>query len=152
MAEFTGTVLDMQRKEKVRGELEPIEVAYVSVEKGIEGDARGALKNAQITLISKDAWAAAMADLSPDREVKWSERRANIFVDGMEFNETTGARVTIGDVELEVMSETDPCEMMDAAYPGLRQALTPNWRGGCRTRVLKGGTIKQGDTVKMVRD
>jgi len=152
MTTRTGTVLAMQRKEQVRGELEPIEVANISVEKGIEGDARGVLKNAQITILSQEAWEAAMADLNPTREVSWSERRANIFVDGMEFNETTGARVSIGEVELEVMSETDPCNMMDEAYPGLREALTPGWRGGCRTRVLKGGTIKLGDTITMVQD
>ena len=70
----------------------------------------------------------------------------------MEFNESKGARVTIGDVELEVMSETDPCEMMDAAYAGLREALDKDWRGGARTRVLQGGTINVGDKVTMVRD
>jgi MOSC domain-containing protein YiiM len=151
MTTFTGTVLGLQRKEKVRGALELIETANVSVEKGIEGDARGILKNAQITIVSKDAWAAAMAELQPTREVSWSERRANVFVDGMEFFETTGARISIGEVELEVMSETDPCEMMDKAYPGLKDALTPDWRGGCRCRVLQGGTIKLGDTITMMR-
>jgi len=152
MSTHTGKVLGMQRKEKVRGELEPIERANVTVDKGIEGDARGVLKNAQITIVSKEAWAAAMADLQPTREVDWTDRRANIFVDGMEFNESTGARITVGAVELEVMSETDPCAMMDAAYPGLKDALIPDWRGGCRTRVVKGGTIKLGDTITMVRD
>ena len=152
MSTYTGKVLGMQRKEKVRGELESIERANVTVDKGIEGDVRGQMKNAQITLVSKEAWAAAMADLQPTREVSWTDRRANIFVDGMEFNETTGARITLGDVELEVMSETDPCEMMNAAYPGLKDALLANWRGGCRTRVVKGGTIKLGDTITMVRD
>lgn len=152
MTTFTGRVLGMQRKEKVRGELEPIETANVTVEKGIEGDARGVLKNAQITLISKEAWDATMADLKPSRDISWAERRANIFVDGVEFNESTGAKVAIGDVELEIMSETDPCHMMDAAYEGLREALTPDWRGGARCRVLMGGTIKLGDTVTMERD
>ena len=152
MTTLTGKVLGIQRKEQVRGELEPIDVANVSVEKGIEGDARGILKNAQITILSEEAWADAVADLKPTRDVKWSERRANIFVDGMKFYETTGAHITIGDVELEVMSETDPCNMMDEAYPGLREALTPDWRGGCRTRVLKGGTIKLGDTITMVQN
>jgi len=151
MTTYSGKVLAMQRKEKVRGELEPIVTASVSVEKGIEGDARGVLKNAQITLISKEAWGAAMADLNPAREVSWAERRANIFVDGMEFNESAGAHVTIGDVELEVMSETDPCHMMDAAYDGLRAALEPDWRGGGRCRVVKGGTINVGDTITMKR-
>ncbi len=152
MTTYTGQVLAIQRKEKTRGELEAIDTANISIEKGIEGDARGVLKNAQITLVSKEAWDAAMAHLKPARDVSWAERRANIFVDGMEFNESKGARLKIGDVELEVMSETDPCHMMDAAYEGLREALTPDWRGGARTRVITGGTINVGDTVTMVRD
>ena len=93
-----------------------------------------------------------MADLKPSHDVSWTARRANIFVDGMEFNQATGAHVTIGEVELEVMSETDPCDIMDNAYPGLKDALLPDWRAGCRTRVLKGGSIKIGDTITMVRN
>ncbi len=147
----TGKVLDMQRKEKLRGELEQISEANVSVERGIEGDLRGTMKNAQITLVSKEAWAATMNDLKPASELDWSARRANVLVDGMEFNESTGAIITIGDVVLEVMSETDPCAMMDQAYVGLKEALVQDWRGGCRTKVLKPGAIKLGDTVTMER-
>ncbi len=151
MTTQTGTVLDMQRKAAPRAEPEKLATASISVEGGIEGDARGGIKNAQITLVSKQAWDAAMAELQPTREVSWSARRANIFVDGLDLYESAGARVTIGDVELEVMSETDPCEVMDKAYPGLRAALTPGWRGGCRTRVVKGGVVKVGDRVTMER-
>lgn len=151
MTKFSGKILGLQRKAKLRADLEPLEKATVTVEKGIEGDARGVMKDAQITLISKEARDAAMADLKPTRDVEWTARRANVFVDGMEFNESTGARISIGDVELEVMSETDPCDIMDKAYPGLKDALTPDWRGGCRTRVLKGGTVNMGDTITMER-
>lgn len=152
MTTHTGKVLGIQRKAERGADPEAISTATVSVEGGIDGDARGKLKDAQISIISKSSWEAAMADLKPTREVSWSERRANILVDGMEFNETTGARITIGDVELEVTHETDPCEIMNKAYPGLKEALTPDWRGGCRTRVLKGGTIKLGETITMVQD
>jgi len=152
MATQTGSVLDMLRKEKLGATPERITVANVSVEKGIEGDARGKIKDAQITLISKLSWDAAMADLQPTEDVSWAARRANIFVDGIDLNESTGARVTIGEVELEVMSETEPCDTMDKAYQGLKDALMPDWRAGCRTRVLKGGVINVGDPVIMERD
>ncbi len=152
MTTYTGTVLDMQRKAKLGADPERLTEAPVTVELGIEGDARGKVANAQITLVSKEDWAAAMADLSPTREVPWTARRANVFVDGMVFNNTVGARVTIGDVELEVMSETDPCEIMNKAYPGLKDALTPDWRAGCRCKVLKGGTLHVGDPVTMIQD
>ncbi len=151
MSTQTGKVLDMQRKAKLGAPLEPLTQASVSLELGIAGDARGKMKDAQITLVSKQAWDAAMADLNPTREVLWNVRRANVFVDGLDLNEATGARVTIGDVELEVMSETDPCEIMNKAYPGLKDVLMPDWRGGCRCKVLRGGTLRVGNTVTMTR-
>lgn len=152
MTTFTGKVLDMQRKAKRGADPERLTEVPVTVELGIDGDARGKLRDAQVSIVSKSAWEAAMTDLNPTRDVPWNVRRANIFVDGMDFNETTGARITIGDVELEVMSETDPCEIMNKAYPGLKDALTPNWRGGCRCKVLKGGTLRVGDTITMTQD
>ena len=41
-------------------------------------------------------------------------------------------------------------ENMEAAQPGLRAALQPEWRGGVTCRVLQSGTIQRGDAVKIV--
>jgi MOSC domain-containing protein YiiM len=49
------------------------------------------------------------------------------------------------------LGETDPCGNMERAHPGLRAALTPNWRGGIYGEVLEGGTLSVGDAVSFVR-
>jgi MOSC domain-containing protein YiiM len=47
------------------------------------------------------------------------------------------------------MVETDPCERMEKLAPGLRAALTPDWRGGVCTMVLAGGEIAIGDEIRI---
>jgi MOSC domain-containing protein YiiM len=51
-----------------------------------------------------------------------------------------------------ITRETDPCERMDALAPGLRAALTPDWRGGACSRVVVGGTIRVGDTIIVLEE
>ena len=77
----------------------------------------------------------------------WTARRANLLVRGVELPKAAGAVIAIGDVRLQVMLETDPCSRMEEQCPGLREALTPDWRGGVCCRVLTGGTVSAGDVV-----
>jgi len=69
-------------------------------------------------------------------------------VEGIELPRVAGARLRIGGAVLEVSCETDPCERMDSQHPGLREALTPDWRGGVSCRVLEAGEIATGDAVE----
>ncbi len=64
--------------------------------------------------------------------------------------QTIGARVRIGaDVVIEVRTECDPCERMEELLPGLRAALEPDWRGGALGKVISGGTIAVGDSIRI---
>ena len=58
----------------------------------------------------------------------------------------TGARQL---VVLEVRAEIDPCDRMEELQPGLRQALTPDWRGGAGAKVISGGTVSVGDEIRI---
>ena len=59
-------------------------------------------------------------------------------------------RVRIGaDVVIELKTEIDPCERMEELAPGLREALEPDWRGGVGGKVISGGTVRVGDTVRI---
>ena len=131
-----------------RAEMQELENAEITVEKGITGDFRGSQKNRQITILSEPAWGKTCAVLNKD--LPWTVRRANLLVDGVEFSEAdVGKIVSIGETRLKIKQETNPCSLMDQQYQGLKNALTPEWRGGVCCDVLSAGTIQVGDPVEI---
>jgi len=124
---------------------------YVSRENGLENDYQGSKnRRTQVTLLSLKSWDKA-CDLA-GTELDWSERRANLLIDDIEFDESMiGQQVQIGSILLEITAETDPCDRMEALAPGLKAALTPNWYGGARCKVLREGQIQLGDKVSLLK-
>src|SRR5262245_5313482 len=139
-----GQLLGIARAPVKRGPLTTVTEAQVGVADGISGDARGSRAGRQITVVFRESWDAACADLGV--ELPWITRRANLLVEGVPIPRE-GKRLVIGASVLEVTQETQPCQVMEAAYRGLRQALTPDWRGGVCCKVVTGGTIRIGDSV-----
>lgn len=145
---MTGKVLAIARRSASRASMEQLEAAQVSVEAGVAGDARGRLKGRQVTVLAKESWDAACAELG--RELPWTTRRANILVQGLPLAGEVGKTIRIGDLKLVVTDETDPCQRMEEQAAGLRQALMPDWRGGVTCNVAKSGSIQVGDAVELV--
>jgi MOSC domain-containing protein YiiM len=112
---------------------------------GLAGDSRGRPGRRQVTVLTREGWAAACARLGDDPG--WTTRRANLLVEGVTLEGVVGARLRIGPLVLEVTEECDPCRVMDRAASGLRRALEPSWAGGVCCRVEQGGTISVGDSV-----
>lgn len=120
----------------------------VTVEAGVTGDFRGGPGRRQVTVLSREDWSDACREL--DRELPWTTRRANLLVSGLRFtSDSVGQVLSVGDLRLEITGETDPCQRMSEACPGLREALTPNWRGGVCCRVLSGAEIRINDPVSL---
>ena len=140
-----GRLIGIARTAELRGAMEETGRASVSVEGGIDGDARGAKPGRQITVLFRDGWEAACRDL--DVTLPWITRRANLYVEGVERPRQTGGRILVGGVMLEVTQETDPCQLMERAQAGLYRTLKPDWRGGVCCRVIEGGEICVGDDV-----
>ncbi len=142
-----GFIKAIAIKNRPRVAMQLIDSAQVSVANGILGDFRGAQLGRQLTILSESAWRKACAEVEAD--LPWTVRRANLLVDGVEFDAGyVGKTVRIGDVELLVTEETDPCSRMDAQHQGLAAALTPEWRGGICCNVVKPGEIKVGDRIE----
>ena len=148
-----GVLTGIARHGRPRGPIEVLESVHVSVEAGLAGDFRGAVKpgrsaKRQVSLIERADWDAAMAELGVDHH--WSVRRANLLVEGLDLPQRPGALVRIGEsVVLEIMMECDPCSRMEEIEPGLKAALTPDWRGGALARVIQGGDIRLGDSIRV---
>lgn len=142
-----GKLIGIARTAETLGPMEEIGRAAVSVEAGIEGDARGRKPNRQVTVLFRDGWEDACRTL--DMTLPWTTRRANLYVEGVVRPRKTGERINVGDVVLEVMLETDPCQLMERAQVGLYQALKPDWRGGVCCRVVQGGEVALGDAVSV---
>jgi MOSC domain-containing protein YiiM len=149
----TGMLAGIARHAFPRAPMEVLDHVTVSVESGLAGDFRGAVKpgreaKRQVSLIERSDWDSAMAELGVDHH--WSVRRANLLVEGLDLPQIQGAIVRIGNhVVLEIMIECDPCSRMEEIEPGLKAALTPDWRGGALTRVISGGVICVGDIIRV---
>ena len=140
-----GKVLGIARRARTRAPMETLESTAVTIEAGIEGDLRGALRDRQVTVLAQEDWHAACEDLG--NELPWTTRRANVLVEGLTLAEEAGKTIHIGDVSLLITGETDPCVRMEEQAAGLRAALAPGWRGGVTCRVTNGGSIAVGDAV-----
>jgi MOSC domain-containing protein YiiM len=149
-----GHIAGIARHARSRGPIERIDRASVTIEGGIAGDLRGARKpggtgKRQVSLIEAGDWDAAMAETG--HSLPWWHRRANLLVQDFDLPQRPGTLLAIGDqVVLEVTVECDPCSRMEEIAEGLRAALTPDWRGGALARVIRGGEIAVGDTIRIV--
>lgn len=144
MAKLIGIAIKNQK----RAPMQTLEHAFISLDKGVDYDFRGKPSKRQVTVLSLKAWREATAILNT--ELPWTTRRANLLVDELELENSAGQTITIGEVELLITQETDPCERMQEAAAGLFDALKLQWRGGVCCRVVREGQIKLGDELVLI--
>ncbi len=128
--------------------MEELDVVHVSAEAGVEGDLRGEPGERQVTILTRESWRAVCAEVG--KELPWTTRRSNILIENLRVEGKLDSRIRIGDLELAITGETDPCTRMEEQVAGLRRALTPDWRGGVTCRVLKSGSISVGDRIEFL--
>jgi MOSC domain-containing protein YiiM len=115
------------------------------VGKGLEGCAGGKSKHRQVTILSLAAWNEAQEETG--QQLDPASRRANLLVDQIDFEDSKGKILTIGDLEIEITGETKPCAYMDELHEGLRDAMKPHWRGGATGKILNSCRITIGDSA-----
>lgn len=141
---MTGRLAAIWLKRAHRGVMDPVREARLVEQRGLEGSVDRSRRR-QVTLLEREAWERAMAELGAD--VDPSARRANLLIEGLALARMRGRALRIGEARLLVGGEVTPCERMDAEHPGLRRALRDEWRGGVFAQVLAGGPIRVGDAV-----
>lgn len=141
---MTGQLRAIWRKRAKRGPMDPQTSAVLVAGRGLEGNANQGGKR-QVTIIEEERWTEATNQIGVD--VPPASRRANLMITGLHLEGTRGQILRVGPTRLQIWMECTPCERMDAAQPGLQEALRPHWRGGACAQVLEGGEIRVGDEV-----
>jgi MOSC domain-containing protein YiiM len=127
-----------------RGPMDPVAEAALVAGQGLVGNADQGRRR-QVTLIEREVWERLMRELGAT--VPPSARRANLMISGCGLKESRGRVLRIGDCRLRILGETRPCERMDEAFEGLREAMKRDWGGGVFAEVLGDGVIAVGANV-----
>ena len=125
--------------------MDRVETAEVIAGRGLHGNADQGGRR-QITLIDEASWADALRDLGAG--VDPSARRANVMLRGVDLRDSRGRLLRVGSCTIRIFGETRPCQLMDEARAGLREALKKDWRGGAFGEILEGGMVRVGDPVE----
>ncbi len=147
-----GTLAGIARRSGRRAPMEQLDEVDVTAHGGLAGDSRGRFRDRAVTVLAKEGWTAALAELGLAADTDWTLRRANLLTEGVTLPRARGGVIGIGETVLEVTGECSPCARMDEALPGLLKALAPEWRGGVTCRVLKGGALRMGAPVQILVD
>jgi MOSC domain-containing protein YiiM len=127
------------------GPMDPVDQAMLKANQGLVGSANQSGKR-QVTLLEQEVWQDVMEQLGGKLDP--STRRANLMLSGIRLANTRGRILQIGACRIRIYGETKPCEVMDKALPGLKDALGKDWGGGAFGQVLDNGEIAVGNDVK----
>ncbi len=123
-------------------------VARVKAEagRGLVGDRYHGTRHRHVSVQSAEQLAEAAEALGAP--VPPSGTRRNVTIGRGKIPTAPGSRITIGDVELEVVRVAAPCRLLDDSLgPGAAAALRR--RAGSICRVLAGGEISVGSSVTL---
>lgn len=148
-SQASGKLLGIARRAKSRDPMETVAEVLVTKEFGVDGDYQGREPSRQVTVITAEAWKVACTELGV--EVPWTARRANLMLGEIDLCDSAGARISIGDLVLEIVEENPPCRVMDIQRKGLRSALKPGGRAGVACNVVRSGKIRVGDSARLFR-
>jgi MOSC domain-containing protein YiiM len=143
----TGEIVDIWIKRAHGGVMDRVQQADAIAGRGLAGNADRSRRR-QITIIDEAAWHEAAAETGHD--VDPSKRRANVMLRGLPLPDSRGKLLRLGECLVRILGETRPCEQMEDAQAGLREALSPNWRAGVFGEIVEGGAIRIGDRAEFV--
>lgn len=144
MNDVSHRVLRLWVRPKQDAPLEERAELTIETGRGVVGDhALGRLRH--VTIVFEDDFRAATRELG--RDVDPSARRANVLVTGGGGKDYVGRTIRLGAAVVEVKGIVAPCDVMDRAAQGLKDALAPDGRAGVWGRVVEGAVVRPGDSL-----
>ncbi len=137
-----GEVIAIWLKRFKGGPMDLVQEAEAIAGHGLVGNANQGGPR-QVTLIDEARWREAQEEVGV--AVDPSARRANVMLRGIDLENTFDRLLNVGGCTIRIVNLTRPCEQMEAAQAGLREALGRRWRGGAFGEVVEGGTLRAGD-------
>ena len=130
-----------------RADMQVVDAATAIADLGLDGDRyskRGG--NRQVTLIQAEHLAAVGSMLGTGAVAAESVRR-NIVVSGVNLRALKDKTFELGNAELIYTGLCHPCSLMESTLgPGGYNAMRGH--GGITARVIRGGEIRLGDTLR----
>ena len=116
--------------------------------RGLEGDRHFDEPDAcDLSLIEAEAIDAFKAESGID--LTGGESRRQVIVRGVDLGDFIGKRFRVGEVECEGEERCEPCNHL-AGMLQTQVVLKGLLHTGLRARVLRGGTLRAGDSVELV--
>ncbi|MFK7944493.1 MAG: MOSC domain-containing protein [Paracoccaceae bacterium] len=151
---WTGTLLHIHITPAKSQPMQRLAEANLIEGQGIEGD-RYALgtgtysikpgEDRQVTLIEAEMLARVAAD--DGHEITVDKHRRTLTVEGVPLQHLVGLRFRVGATVLEGVRINQPCKYLNLMLK--RDVYMPLWnRSGLNCKVIKGGTIRPGDTLE----
>ena len=143
-----GTVIAVCISERKGTRKRDVSQAQLRAEWGIEGDAHAGPWHRQVSLLAEES-IQKMRDLGLN--VGPGSFAENITTRGINLVALpVGTRLCLGETEVEITQIGKVCHERCAIYYQAGDCVMP--REGIFVRVLKGGTVKTGDTIETVAD
>ncbi|HEX2645774.1 MAG TPA: MOSC domain-containing protein [Candidatus Dormibacteraeota bacterium] len=151
MDERTGTVEAIYLAAEHGAMPRPVEFAVGHAGKGLEGDRNfGDLDpdSCDITLIEAEAFERQLE--SQGLVLDPAAARRQVLVRGIDLGELIGQRFQVGELVCEGEERCEPCNHL-AGMVGTQAVLKGLLHTGLRARIISGGTIRAGDSVRLIR-
>ena len=144
---MVGRILSINVSKKKGEKKTPVDEAVLIENFGIEGDAHGGSEVRQVSLLR-------VQDIDLMREkgakVSFGDFAENLTVEGLDMSGIQiGVSIRVGETLLEVTQIGKVCHDRCNIYKQVGFCVMPEW--GIFTRVVKGGRIKIGDRVEVIK-
>lgn len=141
----TASVAALFVAKATRLPMKSVPTVVAETQRGLAGDRYEGTRHRHVSVFST----GEMADANEryGSVIDPALTRRNVLLEAGRLPRAPGTRLTIGDVELEVVRDAAPCKMLDSEIgDGAKTAMRR--RAGVICRVLEGGTITVGDPAE----